>query len=88
MYAFNSPLILKDPTGRIPVLLVSSGVSALASVASYTVVTVASSGSFSTGGKYTVGKRVLKSDPPRVYQDSYHGNLNLISCAKNQRFPR
>ena len=51
VYAFNSPLILKDPTGRIPVFLVSSGVSALASVASYTVVTVASGDSFSTGGK-------------------------------------
>ena len=55
MYAYNTPLILKDPTGRFVMFLVplaiNFGIGAVVGVAAYTTVTLATRDSFSLGGK-------------------------------------
>ena len=46
VYAFNSPLLIRDPTGQIPLPLISAGVSIVA----YSVVQVATGQDITLGG--------------------------------------
>ena len=47
MYAFNSPLLIRDPTGQIPIIpIISAGVSVVA----YSVVQVATGQDITLGG--------------------------------------
>ena len=46
VYAFNSPLLIRDPTGQIPIPLISAAVS----IAAYSVVQVATGEEITLGG--------------------------------------
>lgn len=55
VYAFNSPLLVRDPTGQIPIPVISAGISIVA----YSVIQVATGQEITPGG---LSAKLIKLD--------------------------